>query len=165
MSAAALDAAGFGPRPQPGYVRSFALALAVHALLLAVMFLGVRLQSHAPDSVTVELWDPPPPRVEEPPPPPPKAEPEPPKPEPKIEKPEMPIKVQCDAHGWMRGFVYVADNPYYAVTARNGTFSLPEVPPGSYTLVAWQEYAGETEIPVTVEAKKVAQVTVELKKK
>jgi colicin import membrane protein len=90
MSAAALGAPGFGPRPQPGYVRSFALALAVHALLLAVMFLGVRLQSHAPDSVTVELWDPPPPpRVEEPPAPPPKAEPEPPKPEPKIEKPEI----------------------------------------------------------------------------
>jgi len=39
------------------------------------------------------------------------------------------------------------------------------VPPGSYTLVAWQEYAGETEIPVTVEPKKVAQVTVELKRK
>jgi colicin import membrane protein len=90
MSAAALDAAGFGPRPQPGYVRSFALALAVHALLLAVMFLGVRLQSHAPDSVTVELWDPPPPpRAEEPPPPPPKVEPEPPKPEPQVEKPDI----------------------------------------------------------------------------
>jgi Carboxypeptidase regulatory-like domain len=75
------------------------------------------------------------------------------------------IRFECDAHGWMRGYVYVADNPYYTVTAENGTFVLPDVPPGSYTLVAWQEYAGATEIPVTVEAKKVAQVTVELKKK
>jgi colicin import membrane protein len=89
MSAAALDGPGFGPRPQPGYARSFTLALAVHVLLLAVMFLGVRLQSHAPDTVTVELWEAPPPRAEEPPPPPPKVEPEPPKPEPKIEKPEI----------------------------------------------------------------------------
>ena len=86
----------------------------------------------------------------------------------KAEKPlqtEGMVRFECDAHGWMRGYVYVADNPYYAVTAKNGTFSLREVPPGSYTLVAWQEYAGETEIPVTVEAQKVAQVTVELKKK
>ena len=86
----------------------------------------------------------------------------------KAEKPlktEGMVRFECDAHGWMRGYVYVADNPYYAVTAKNGTFSLPEVPPGSYTLVAWQEYAGETDIPVTVEANKVAQVTVELKKK
>lgn len=90
MSAAVLGRPVFGSRPQPGYARSFALAFAVHALLIAVMFLGVRLQSHAPDSVTVELWEPPPPpRVEEPPPPPPKAEPEPPKPEPKIEKPQI----------------------------------------------------------------------------
>jgi colicin import membrane protein len=85
---AALGTPGFGPRPQPGYARSFTLALAVHALLIAVLFLGVRLQSHAPDSVTVELWEPPP-RVEEAPAPPPKAEPEPPKPEPRIEKPEI----------------------------------------------------------------------------
>src|SRR5215470_1793896 len=75
------------------------------------------------------------------------------------------VRFECDAHGWMRGWVFVADNPYYAVTARNGEFSLPEVPPGSYTLVAWQEYAGETEVPVKVEAGKVAQVDVELKKK
>jgi hypothetical protein len=86
----------------------------------------------------------------------------------KAEKPlktEGMVRFECDAHGWMRGYVYVADNPYYAVTAGNGTFSLQDVPPGSYTLVAWQEYAGETEIPVTVEARKVALVTVELKKK
>jgi hypothetical protein len=80
-------------------------------------------------------------------------------------KSEGMVRFECDAHGWMRGWVYVADNPYYAVTARNGEFSLPEVPPGSYTLVAWQEYAGETEVPVKVEAGKVAQVDVELKKK
>ncbi len=88
MSATAV----FGPRYEPGYGRSFALAFAVHALLIAVMFLGVRMQSSTPDSVTVELWEAPPPppvRVVEPPKPPPKVEPEPPKPEPKIEKPQI----------------------------------------------------------------------------
>jgi colicin import membrane protein len=81
----------WGERHDVAYGRSFALAFAIHLVLLAVLFLGVRLQSHAPESVTVELWEPPPPpRVEEPPAPvPPKVEPEPPKPEPKIEKPEI----------------------------------------------------------------------------
>ena len=74
------------------------------------------------------------------------------------------VRVECDAHGWMLGWIYVAENPYYAVSAKDGTFTLANVPPGSYTLVAWQEYAGAVEIPVTVKAKEVAPVTVELKK-
>jgi hypothetical protein len=74
------------------------------------------------------------------------------------------VRVECDAHGWMLGWIYVADNPYYAVSAKDGTFTLTNVPPGSYTLVAWQEYAGVVEVPVTVKAKEVASVTVELKK-
>src|SRR5262245_16105757 len=76
--------------------RSFLLALAVHAVLVAVILVGLRWQSHRPDTGTVELVDaapppPPPPPVEEPKPPPepPKPVPEPPKPEPKIEKPEI----------------------------------------------------------------------------
>jgi len=74
------------------------------------------------------------------------------------------VRVECDAHGWMLGWVYVADHPYYAVTAKDGTFTLNDVPPGSYTLVAWQEYTGEVETPVVVRAKEVVPVTVELKK-
>jgi hypothetical protein len=74
------------------------------------------------------------------------------------------VRVECDAHGWMLGWVYVASNPYYAVTAKDGTFTLNNVPPGSYTLVGWQEYTGEIELPLTVKAKEVATVTVELKK-
>jgi plastocyanin len=80
-----------------------------------------------------------------------------------LKKPGI-VRVECDAHGWMLGWIHVADNPYYAVSAKDGTFTLTNVPPGSYTLVAWQEYAGAIEIPVTVKAKEVAPVTVELKK-
>jgi colicin import membrane protein len=82
----------FKARPDYGMGRAFALAFAVHAVLLAVMFLGVRWQSHPADTVTVELWDPPPPPppapvVEAPKPPPPKVEP--PKPEPEMKKPDI----------------------------------------------------------------------------
>ncbi len=74
------------------------------------------------------------------------------------------VRVECDAHGWMLGWVYVADNPYYAVTGKDGTFALTDIPPGSYTLVAWQEYTGPVEVPVTVKPKEVVSLTVELKK-
>ncbi len=32
------------------------------------------------------------------------------------------IRIECDSHGWMRGWIYVADNPYYAMTGKDGTF-------------------------------------------
>lgn len=80
-----------------------------------------------------------------------------------LKKPGL-VRVECDAHGWMLGWIHVADNPYYAVSVKDGTFTLSNVPPGSYTLVAWQEYTGPVEIPVTVKPKEVASVTVELKK-
>jgi colicin import membrane protein len=86
----AAEALEFRRRREPGLGRSFALALAVHAVLIGVMFVGVRWQSHRPETVTVELWEappPPPPPVVEAPKPPPVVEP--PKPEPKIEKPEI----------------------------------------------------------------------------
>ena len=86
MSAEALE---FPLRREPAFLRSVILAALMHALLISVMFLGVRFQSRAPDVVEVELWEPPPPappqpvvKPEPPPPPPPKAE-EPPKPVPK----------------------------------------------------------------------------------
>jgi len=90
VSAEALD---YRNRREPALGRSFLLALAVHAILVAVIFTGVRWQTSRPATVTVELWEapppPPPPAVEapKPPPEPPKVAPEPPKPEPKVEKP------------------------------------------------------------------------------
>ncbi|HYS80046.1 MAG TPA: hypothetical protein VEM76_05020, partial [Anaeromyxobacteraceae bacterium] len=80
-----------------------------------------------------------------------------------LNKPGL-VQVKCDVHGWMLGWAYVADNPYYAVTKKGGAFSLTDVPPGSYTLVAWQEYTGPTEVPVTVPPKGAVPVTIELKK-
>ena len=75
------------------------------------------------------------------------------------------VKVQCDTHGWMLGWIHVGENPYYAVTGKDGSFTISDVPPSAYTLVAWHEYVGETEVPVTVAAKQTAQASVELKKK
>lgn len=74
------------------------------------------------------------------------------------------VRVECDAHGWMLGWVYVAETPYYAITGEDGTFQIPDVPPGDYTLVVHQPAIGPTETQVTVKAKETAQLTIELKK-
>jgi hypothetical protein len=74
------------------------------------------------------------------------------------------MRVECDAHGWMLGWVYVADNPYYAITTKDGSFAITDIPPGNYTLVAWQEFTGPTETPVTIKGKEANSITVELKK-
>jgi len=74
------------------------------------------------------------------------------------------MRVECDAHGWMLGWVYVADNPYYAITPKDGSFTITDIPPGTYTLVAWQEFTGPTETPITVKGKEATSITVELKK-
>jgi hypothetical protein len=74
------------------------------------------------------------------------------------------VRVDCDAHGWMEGWIYVADNPYYAITGADGKFSITDVPPGSYTLVAAQPFTGPMEVPVTVKEKQSTSLTIELKK-
>lgn len=75
------------------------------------------------------------------------------------------VRVECDAHGWMLAHVYVADSPYYALTNPDGTFSIADVPPGNYTLIASQYFAGDTEVPVTVKGGETAKLAIELKKK
>ena len=73
------------------------------------------------------------------------------------------VRVDCDAHGWMLAWIYVVDNPYFAQTGDDGTFSITDVPPGDYTMAVWQEELGLTEMPVTVSADEVTQMSVELK--
>jgi plastocyanin len=55
------------------------------------------------------------------------------------------VRVECDSHSWMKAWVYVADSPYYAVTGKDGRFVIRDLPPGSYTLGAWHDYAGAGE--------------------
>ncbi len=74
------------------------------------------------------------------------------------------VRVDCDAHGWMEGWIYVVDNPYYALTGDDGKFTITDVPPGDYTLVAVQSYTGPIEQKITVEAGKPTTLAIELKK-
>ncbi|HTS55695.1 MAG TPA: hypothetical protein VMH26_20695 [Burkholderiales bacterium] len=75
------------------------------------------------------------------------------------------VRVDCDAHGWMLAHIYVADSPYYALTGKDGSFSITDVPPGQYTLVASQWYLGDQEMAVEVKGGETVKLPIELKKK
>jgi plastocyanin len=70
----------------------------------------------------------------------------------KFSLPEVMIRVKCNIHPWMKAWIGVVDNPYFAVTKSDGEFDFKNVPPGTYTLEAWQEELGSQEQQVTVAA-------------
>jgi hypothetical protein len=72
---------------------------------------------------------------------------------------ETPFKMKCDVHGWMHSYMAVMPHPFFAVSAADGSFTIPNLPPGQYTLVAWHEKYGTQQQQITVapkEAKSVA---------
>jgi len=83
----------------------------------------------------------------------------------KFDQPELAIRVACDAHGWMGGWFFVQDHPYYAVTDATGAFQLTDVPPGDYELKVWHETLGESTQNVSVKAKEDAKVSFTMAKK
>jgi plastocyanin len=68
---------------------------------------------------------------------------------------EISIPVKCNIHPWMHGYFAVVKGPY-GVSDTNGTFTIPNIPPGNYTLTAWQETYGMQTQQVTVAAGKPA---------
>jgi len=64
---------------------------------------------------------------------------------------EVAIPVKCNIHPWMHGYHVVVKGPF-AVTDENGSFTIQNVPPGSYTVTAWQETYGTQTQKVTVAA-------------
>jgi plastocyanin len=65
---------------------------------------------------------------------------------------EIAIPVKCNVHPWMRGYIAVFKHPYFVVTDNKGSFDLKDLPPGSYTITAWQEKLGTLNQKITVGA-------------
>jgi plastocyanin len=81
-----------------------------------------------------------------------------------FKQPEL-LRVDCDLHSWMHGWVVVAAHPFYTLTNESGEFVLENVPPGKYTLQVWQEILGPVTQEVTVGNKGATTVNVEMRKK
>ncbi|HJX84748.1 MAG TPA: carboxypeptidase regulatory-like domain-containing protein [Candidatus Angelobacter sp.] len=64
--------------------------------------------------------------------------------------PEMKMVLECDQHQWMRAYVNVMSHPYFAVSAADGSFTIPDLPPGEYTLAAVHEKFGEQTMKIKV---------------
>lgn len=57
-----------------------------------------------------------------------------------LRKPErLPFRVTCLIHPWMHAYVWVRDNPYYAVTAADGSFEIRNIPAGDRAFQIWHE--------------------------
>ncbi len=67
--------------------------------------------------------------------------------------------MQCGFHAYMESWGFAVDNPYYAMTGEGGAFTLTDVPPGEYTLLAWHPGVGTIlQKRVTVTEKGVSTV-------
>jgi plastocyanin len=72
--------------------------------------------------------------------------------------PETAIPIRCNVHPWMNAYVFVFKTPYYAVTGKSGEFSIGNLPPGTYTIEAWQEKYGVEDQTVTIGPKESKDV-------
>jgi plastocyanin len=74
-----------------------------------------------------------------------------------LEDPSI-IKFTCDVHPWMHGFVVVTDHPFFAVSGKDGAFTIEKVPAGEYDVEAWHTQYGLKKAKVKVEDGKTAEV-------
>ena len=60
------------------------------------------------------------------------------------------VRLKCDIHPWMAAWVVVNPNPYFATSGADGSFAIPNLPAGTYTVEAWHEKLGARTAEVTV---------------
>ena len=71
---------------------------------------------------------------------------------------EIAIPVKCNLHPWMRSYIAVFKHPYFAVTGKDGSFDLSHLPPGTYTIKAWQEKLGTSSQTLTIGANETKEI-------
>jgi plastocyanin len=68
----------------------------------------------------------------------------------KFARQEIMLPVKCNIHPWMRAYINVVSHPFFAVTGEDGSFEIPGLPPGTYTVEAKHEKYGDQEMSVTL---------------
>jgi len=69
-----------------------------------------------------------------------------------FDKPEAMFSLNCSVHPWMRAYCVVIPHPYFAVTGKDGKFSIEGLEPGEYEIRATHEKLGPQTLKVTVAA-------------
>jgi hypothetical protein len=62
------------------------------------------------------------------------------------------VWTQCGKHSFMQTWFYAVDNPYYAITAEDGSFSIKDLPPGKYRVTAWHPFMNLREQTIEIAA-------------
>ena len=68
------------------------------------------------------------------------------------------VRIICNKHDFMQSWLYVVDNPYFAISDQEGRFTIDDIPPGTYTLLVRHPVLGEERRQVTVESGRDLQV-------
>jgi hypothetical protein len=71
------------------------------------------------------------------------------------------INVKCEAHNFMKGKIFVGENPYFAVTDKEGNYMISNIPPGKYRVKIWHEALPAQEKEVVILPQKKVNLTVE----
>lgn len=75
------------------------------------------------------------------------------------------IKVTCDVHPWMLGYIVVTDTPYYAVTTADGSFEIKDLPAGKWTIKLWHETLGTSKQEVNITDGKTEDIKIKMEQK
>ncbi len=74
------------------------------------------------------------------------------------------VALLCNVHAEMSAYVVVVETPYFAVTVKDGSYSIKNVPPGKYVLKTWHEKLKPQSKEIEVSGDTVITVGFELKK-
>lgn len=61
-----------------------------------------------------------------------------------FDQPEVVVRMKCDVHPWMFAYAGVVEHPYFAVTGKDGSFKIANLPAGTYTIEAFHQKIGPT---------------------
>ena len=67
-----------------------------------------------------------------------------------FDRPETFIPFKCNQHPWEKAWIGVFDHPFFAISARDGSYKIEGLPPGDYKIIAWHEVLGLKEVETTL---------------